>query len=88
MPGIIEGAVQGRGRGRQVIGVARTCGLILIVLDAKAPLKHKKIIEQEVEGFGLRLNKKPPKIEIVKLSKGPVNIIKIKKQTHVDDTTV
>ena len=33
------------GRGRQVIGVARTCNLILIVLDAQKPMTHKRIIE-------------------------------------------
>jgi hypothetical protein len=45
MPGIIEGAKDGKGRGRQVISVARTCNLILIVLDAMKPLGHKRIIE-------------------------------------------
>ena len=88
LPGIIEGAVDGKGRGRQVIGVARTCNLILIVLDCKSPLGHKRIIEQELEGFGIRLNKKPPKIRVRKLQKGPVNIIKIAKQTHLDDKTI
>ncbi len=34
LPGIIEGAKDGKGRGRQVIGTARTCNLICIVLDA------------------------------------------------------
>ena len=34
LPGIIEGAATGRGRGKQVVGVARTCDLILCVLDA------------------------------------------------------
>lgn len=62
LPGIIEGAKENKGKGRQVIGVARTCSLILIVLDASRPLMHKKIIESEVEGFGIRLNKTPPKI--------------------------
>lgn len=33
LPGIIEGAKDGKGRGRQVIAVARTCSLIFIVLD-------------------------------------------------------
>lgn len=60
LPGIIEGAKDGKGRGKQVIAVARTCSLILIVLDATKPLKHKKIIEKELEGFGIRLNKTPP----------------------------
>ena len=34
LPGIIEGASEGRGRGRQVIAVAKACDLVLIVLDA------------------------------------------------------
>ena len=39
LPGIIEGAAQGRGRGKQVIAVAKTADLILVMLDAtKAPL--------------------------------------------------
>jgi developmentally-regulated GTP-binding protein 1 len=37
LPGIIEGAKDGKGRGRQVIAVARTCNLILIILDAAKP---------------------------------------------------
>lgn len=54
LPGIIEGAKDGKGRGRQVIGTARTCNLILIVLDAMKPATHKKLIEHELEGFGIR----------------------------------
>lgn len=45
LPGIIEGAKDGKGRGRQVIAVGRTCNLILIVLDSMKPMTHKKIIE-------------------------------------------
>ncbi|XP_008468321.1 GTP-binding protein 128up-like [Diaphorina citri] len=63
LPGIIEGAKDGKGRGRQVIAVARTCSLIFIVLDVLKPLGHKKLIEHELEGFGLRLNKEPPNID-------------------------
>lgn len=62
LPGIIEGAKDNKGRGRQVIAVARTCNLILIVLDSSSPMTHKKIIERELEGFGIRLNKPKPKI--------------------------
>jgi GTPase involved in cell partitioning and DNA repair len=56
LPGIIEGAADGRGRGKQVISTARTCNLILIVLDAAKPVTHKKIIEQELFNFGIRIN--------------------------------
>ena len=62
LPGIIEGAKDGKGRGRQVISTARTCSLIVIVLDALKPLTHKKLIEHELEGFGIRLNREPPKV--------------------------
>ena len=38
----------------QVIAVARTSSLIFIVLDVLKPLQHKKLIEKELEGFGIR----------------------------------
>lgn len=73
LPGIIEGAKDGKGRGRQVISTARTCNLVLIVLDCLKPLTHKKLIERELEGFGIRLNKKPPNITFKKKDKGGIN---------------
>lgn len=54
--------------------VARTCNLILIVLDVLKPLGHKKIIENELEGFGIRLNSKPPNIGFKKKDKGGINL--------------
>lgn len=75
LPGIIEGAKDGKGRGRQVIAVARTCNLILIVLDASKPMTHKRLIEKELEGFGIRLNRKPPNITVKKKDKGGVNLV-------------
>lgn len=75
LPGIIEGAKDGKGRGRQVISTARTCSLILIVLDAGKPLGHKRIIEKELEGFGIRLNQARPNIIFQRKEKGGINII-------------
>ncbi|KAI9307766.1 developmentally-regulated GTP-binding protein 1 [Cunninghamella echinulata] len=74
LPGIIEGAKDGKGRGRQVIAVARTCSLIFIVLDVLKPMTDKRIIEKELEGFGIRLNKKPPAIIFKKKEKGGINM--------------
>lgn len=56
-----------------VILVARTCNLILIVLDVLKPLGHKMLIEHELEGFGIRLNKRPPNIGFKKKDKGGIN---------------
>ncbi len=56
-----------------LFSVARTCSIIFIVLDVLKPLQHKKIIEHEMEGFGIRLNKKPPNIGFRKKDKGGIN---------------
>ncbi|EFI27683.1 developmentally regulated GTP binding protein 1 [Coprinopsis cinerea okayama7 len=84
LPGIIEGANDGRGRGRQVIAVARTCNLIFIVLDVLKPLGDKKIIEQELEGFGIRLNKRPPNITVRKKERGGIAITNTVPLTNID----
>lgn len=84
LPGIIEGAADGRGRGRQVIAVARTCNLIFIVLDVLKPLGDKTIIETELEGFGIRLNKTPPNITVRKKERGGVAITNTVPLTNID----
>lgn len=96
LPGIIEGAKDGKGRGKQVItgqfifikkemfddviggvfysnAVARTCNIIFLVLDVLKPLQHKRLIEHELEGFGIRLNKTPPNIYFKRKDKGGIN---------------
>eukprot|EP00389_Voromonas_pontica_P000589 GDKH01000864.1.p1 GENE.GDKH01000864.1~~GDKH01000864.1.p1 ORF type:complete len:368 (-),score=72.94 GDKH01000864.1:204-1307(-) len=88
LPGIIEGAKDGKGRGRQVIGVARTCNLICIVLDVMKPLTQKKKIEHELEGFGIRLNKEPPQITISRKDKGGISITAMQQLKHLDDDTI
>lgn len=57
LPGIIEGASQGKGRGRQVIAVARTSDLVIIMLDATKSEVHRPLLERELESVGIRLNK-------------------------------
>ncbi|CAI4217937.1 unnamed protein product [Parascedosporium putredinis] len=84
LPGIIEGAKDGRGRGRQVIAVAKTCNLIFIVLDVNKPLSDKRVIESELEGFGIRLNKSPPNITFKKKDKGGLNITSTVALSHID----
>lgn len=81
MPGIIEGAADGRGRGRQVIATARTCNLILVVLDSAKPLTHKKIIERELFNFGIRINQQPPDVKIIKKETGGIGYQEAAKQT-------
>lgn len=88
LPGIIEGAKDGKGRGKQVIAVARTCGLILIVLDCTKPLIHKRIIEKELGGFGIRLNRQPPNILFKKREKGGISITNTVPLRRIDEETI
>lgn len=88
LPGIIEGAREGKGRGKQVIAVARSCDMIFIVLDVNKPLRHKQIIEKELEGFGIRLNKTPPDILVRPKEKGGVNITNTVPLTKIDEDEI
>jgi len=76
LPGIIEGASEGKGRGRQVIGVARSVDLVLMVVDAgsgKAD-RQRELLEKELEVVGLRLNQKPPNVTLKKKITGGVSV--------------
>jgi small GTP-binding protein len=88
LPGIIENAADGKGRGRQVIAVARTCSLILMVLDVMKPLNHKRILEHEMDGFGIRLNKQPPDIIFKRKEKGGLSYSCAVPQSELDKETV
>lgn len=88
LPGIIQGAKDGKGRGRQVIAVAKTCHLIFIILDVNKPLTEKRIIENELEGFGIRINKDPPNIVYRKKDKGGISITNTVPLTHISHEVV
>lgn len=73
LPGIIEGANEGRGRGREVIAVLRNVDLILITLD---PFKYNvKYILSELYKTGIRINDRPPRMSIVHKDRGGINIM-------------
>ena len=80
LPGIIEGAAQGKGRGRQVIAVARTSDLVLMILDATKKDVHRELLEAELDSVGIRLNQRPPNIYFkARLSNTPVTITPLHK---------
>ena len=54
------------------------------MLDVLKPLGDKKVIESELEGFGIRLNKKPPNITVRKKDRGGVAITNTVPLTNID----
>ncbi|CAA0822420.1 Developmentally-regulated G-protein 2 [Striga hermonthica] len=85
LPGIIEGASEGKGRGRQVIAVAKSSDLVLMVLDASKSEGHRQILTRELEAVGLRLNKRPPQIYFKKKKTGGISFNSTLPLTHIDE---
>ena len=56
LPGIIEGAAAGKGRGKQVIAVARTADCVIMQLEAHKSDYQRKNLTMELEAVGIRLN--------------------------------
>ncbi|KAM0804636.1 GTP-binding protein [Usnea florida] len=74
LPGIIEGASEGKGRGRQVISAAKTSDLILMILDATKKAEQRALLEGELEAVGIRLNREPPNIYLKPKKAGGMKI--------------
>jgi uncharacterized protein len=87
LPGIIEGAAQGKGRGREVIAVARSADLIMMVLDAgrESNNQHRDILSKELEIMGIRLNRNPPGIYYKKKATGGVKFNATCQLTQLGD---
>lgn len=88
LPGIIEGASDGKGRGRQVIAVGKSSDLVLMVLDAQRGQDQKEKLTREMENTGIRLNKEKPKIVIKPQKTGGVHFSASCPLTKIDDRMV
>ncbi len=78
LPGLIEGAARGAGRGKEVLSVIRSADLIVHVVDAMEPAPH--VILKELYDSGLRLNSRPPNGSISKTGIGGIEVISITEQ--------
>jgi len=88
LPGIIEGASAGKGRGRQVIAVARTADLVIMMLDATKGDIQKDLLTNELEAVGIRLNKPKPGIYFKQKKAGGIKFNATCTLTQVDEKMV
>lgn len=88
LPGIIEGAAQGKGRGRQVIAVARTSDLVIMMLDATKGDKQRDLLTYELESVGIRLNKRRPNIYFKRKKTGGIKFTAVCQLTHINEKLV
>lgn len=88
LPGIIEGASEGKGKGRQVIACAKSADLILIILDAAKFKEQKEKILNELDLVGIRINKEKPNILIKQTHGGGIQLMSQYKLTKVTQEEV
>lgn len=73
IPGLIEGARQGKGRGREVLSVARAADLLVVMTDTERVDRIEKMLG-ELESAGIRINQEKPDILISKKPDGGLEI--------------
>jgi hypothetical protein len=73
IPGLIEGAKMGKGRGKEVISVARGADLLLIMTDVER-IHLLGMIQTELYEAGIRINQKKPNINIIKKLEGGLEV--------------
>ncbi|KAI6134091.1 P-loop containing nucleoside triphosphate hydrolase protein [Pisolithus croceorrhizus] len=88
LPGIVEGASQGRGRGRQVVATAKTADLILVMLDATKSEEQRRLLEIELDAVGIRLNKRKPDVVFKRRTTGGITLTTTVKLTKTDEKTI
>ena len=85
IPGLIEGAKEGKGKGREVLSVAKGADLLLIMTDVKRVGAFANMVH-ELEGAGIRINEEHPKVLIEKKISGGLEVFSNFKQTMDKET--
>jgi len=87
LPGLIAGASEGKGRGREVISAVRNVDLILFMIDTQYE-DNIEIMNKELYKAGMRLNQEKPDIVIKKTGKGGINVTSTVKLTYLDESLI
>jgi small GTP-binding protein len=86
VPGLVKGASEGRGRGKEILSVVRNSDLVLIMIDAskiEKAMKELDTINDELYKAGFRLNQKPPEVRIKKRNAGGISAGSAVKLTNM-----
>lgn len=87
VPGIVEGAATGRGRGREVLACAQSTDMVIILLDVFDP-EHLDVVKNEIYETGLRINQKPPQVRIARKTRGGIDIGLTVKLTKLNEESI
>ncbi len=88
VPGLIEGAASGKGKGREVLSVVRGADILLIIAESgKEEDQWTKMVD-ELYINGVRINEDRPKVLVKKAVRGGVKINALTKQSLEKQTII
>ncbi len=82
MPGLIRGAAKGKGRGREVLSVARACDLVVLMVDVFET--NVQVLADELYSGNIRMNQRPADVVVSKGSRGGLTVNPTVKLTKMD----
>lgn len=83
LPGLVQGAFYGRGRGKEVLSVIRSSDLILFLIDV-LNTRQLNSLKKELYDSGIRLDERPPRVKIKNKKTGGISINSTVKLTKID----
>ena len=87
LPGLIKGAAEGKGRGREILNVIRSTDMVLYVVDPFQK-SHFEILDHELWKSGMRLNQQPPQVFITRTKRGGIIVRSTLEQTNLTEEEI
>jgi len=87
VPGVVKGASDGSGRGKEVLSVMRSADMALILVEVNHP-EHKGVLLNEIKSTNIRLSQHKPYVKIRKTMKNGIRIGKTVKLRNLNDDTI
>ncbi len=83
VPGLVSGAAEGKGGGKQVLSVVRNADLIVFMTDVTRPDMVPRM-KQELVDAGIRVNEERPDVQVRKRDRGGLTINKTTPLSNED----
>jgi len=87
LPGLIKGAAEGKGRGREILNVIRSCDMVLYVVDPFQD-SHFDILDMELWRSGMRLNQPKPQVFVDRTDRGGIVVRSTLEQTNLTEEEI
>ena len=87
LPGLIKGASEGKGRGKEILNVIRGSDMVLYVIDPFQK-SHFQVLDNELWKSGMRLNQNPPQVFISRTKRGGIEVRSTLEQTKLTDEEI